>query len=146
MFGSHGCRGNPSGPGPDVAPREDLPAAVPVAGSEEGDGAAGDEPGEIPVEQRDERMKPPPISPTTFREPVSHLMGHLPGDVVMELGVEAGFILEETPRVEPVGGGPVERVGLRIGVVHRLLVFPDPFLVRTVGTDHPAEAVVSKSN
>ena len=91
-------------------------------------------------------MKPPPIPPTTFREPVSHLMGHLPGDVVVELGVEAGFILEETPRVEPVGGCPVGRVGLRIGVVHRLPAFPDPFLVRTVGTDHPAEAVVSKSN
>ena len=91
-------------------------------------------------------MKSSPIPPTTFREPVSHLFGHLPGDVVVELGVEAGFILEETPRVEPVGGNPVGRVGLRISMVHRLLAFPDPFPVRNVATDHPAEAVVSKSN
>mgnify|MGYP001425147491 CR=1 FL=1 len=69
MFGSHGCRGDPSGPGPDITPGEDLPAAVPVAGSEEGDGAAGDEPGEIPVEGGDERMKYSPIPPPPSENP-----------------------------------------------------------------------------
>ena len=57
VLGPDGCSGDPLVPYPNLGPGEDLMATVPVAVSDECDGTVRDEPVEVPVVGRDEKVE-----------------------------------------------------------------------------------------